>query len=277
MISKITAQAVGNALKIFLAPPPGTLKWVVLRNTTGVFPTYNDANSALIFSGSDEMCIVDADGLSNGVLYYYQEFDFDGVNWNPGSIYSSTPNHTYTDQSVDVLSIVRSRIDYGLQNEILLGTLTPKSGVIATLNAPPMFEETNWPVVTVHVGTDASGERSIGETVFPDEFDAAGGLWGESQGWLARVQLNVVGWSKNPDERIALRKALRKIIIGNLEIFDQYGMVQVDFSQSDIDELTAYPAPVYQSACSFSCLAPAGVAINSDPISDASVTAIAVF
>jgi hypothetical protein len=146
------------------------------------------------------------------------------------------------------------------------------------LNAPPVFEETNWPVITVHVASDGSGERAIGDLIFPDAFDPVAGLWNESQGWLARVQLTVVGWSKNPDERIALRKALRKIVIGNLEVFDSVGMIAIDFSQSDVDELSAYPAPVYQSMCSFSCEAPAGVAVTSDLIAvSPTVTVTPVF
>jgi hypothetical protein len=277
MISNITAAAVGNALKIYLVPPPGTLKWVVLRNTTGVFPAYNDANSITVFNGSDESYMVDTDGIVNGTLYYYCEFDYDGTDWDASAIVSATPACTYKDQSVDVLSVVRDRIDAGIKNEILIGTLTPKSGGIAVLNAPPMFEETNWPVVTVHVGSDGSGDRSIGDAPFPDVYDPITGLWSESQGWLARVQLNIVGWSKNPDERIALRKALRKIILGNLDVFDSAGIVSIDFSQQDIDDLSSYPAPVYQAMCSFSCEAPAGVVDTIGLITDTNATATAEF
>src|ERR1019366_6702028 len=163
MISNIVAAAVGNALKIYLVPPPGTLKLVVLRNTTGVFPAYNDALSVAVFDGSDESYMVDTDGIVNGTLYYYCEFDFDGADWDPSAIVSATPACTYKDQSVDVLSIVRDRIDAGIKNEILIGTLTPKSGTIAVTNAAPFIENTLWPTISVHVDSDGSGDRSIGD------------------------------------------------------------------------------------------------------------------
>jgi len=55
-------------------------------------------------------------------------------------------------------------------------------------------------------------------------------------------------------------------------------MIAIDFSQSDVDELSAYPAPVYQSMCSFSCEAPAGVAITADVIAESpTVTLTPVF
>jgi hypothetical protein len=266
MITNIIPAAVGNALKIFLAPPKSALAWIVLRNQSGTFADQVDPDSVQLYSGNVLTYMVDAEGLANGALYYYCVFYFDGSIWTPSAVVSATPNATYTDQSVDVLSVVRDRLDSGLQNEISLGTLTPSTGVIAVLNAPPVFEETNWPVVTVHVTTDSSGDRAIGEITMPDVFDSIGGVWDESQGWLAQVQLTIVGWSKNPDERIALRKALRKIIIGNLEVFDNVGMIHIAFSQQDVDELAAYPAPVYQSMCSFSCEAPAGVADTRLPL-----------
>lgn len=274
MISNILPAAVGNAIKIFLAPPASAVSWILLRNLSGAFAGQNDPSAALIFSGNGETYFLDAFGLVNGTRYYYGVFYFDGGAWTPGNVASATPNVSYTDQSVDVLSVVRDRLDVGLQNEITLGTLTPACGVIAVLNAPPVFEETNWPVVTVHVTTDASGDRAIGEVLFPDAFDPVTGLWSESQGWLARVQLTIVAWSKNPDERIALRRALRKIVIGNLEVFDSVGMLNIDFSQQDVDELAAYPAPVYQSICTFSCEAPAGVADMTGQFTDAPQTTI---
>jgi len=278
MISNILPAAVGNAIKIFLAPPASAVGWILLRNLSGAFAAQNDPSAATIFSGNGETYILDVFALVNGTRYYYGVFYFDGAAWTAGNVVSATPNVSYSDQSVDVLGIVRDRLDVGLQNEIALGTLTPACGVIAVLNAPPVFEETNWPVITVHVASDGSGERAGGDLIFPDAFDPVAGLWNESQGWLARVQLTVVGWSKNPDERIALRKALRKIVIGNLEVFDRVGMIAIDFSQSDVDELSAYPAPVYQSMCSFSCEAPAGVAVTADLLAESpNVTVTPVF
>ena len=259
MISQIVPVAVGNALQIFLEPPPDAISWRLLRNESGTFANQEDPAAVCLYRGDDLTCVMDSHCLVNGTSYCYCVFYFDDTEWTPSAIVSATPGSTYADQSIDVLSVVRDRLDCGLQNEILLGNLSPSSGVIAVLNAPPIFEETSWPVVTVHVTSDSSGERAIGELVFPDEFNAVSSQWSETQGWLARVQLAIVGWSKNPDERIALRKALRKIVIGNLDVFDSAGMIQIDFAQQDIDELSSFPAPVYQAMCTFSCEAPAGV------------------
>jgi hypothetical protein len=270
-------MSVGNALKIFIEPPTGTLSWVLLRNTTGTFPSYNDVNSTVIYSGQDDECITDINGVINGTLYHYCEFDWNGTVWAPSATASATAAHTYTDQSVDVLSIVRDRLDCGLQNEVSLGNLSPASGVVPTLNAPPQFEETPWPIVSVHVTSDGSGDRGIGEVFGVDEQNTLSGLWDESEGWLARVQLTIVGWSKNPDERIALRKALRKIIIGNLGIFDAFGLINIDFSQQDIDDLSGYPTPVYESMCIFSCEAPASVSDTVGVIGSASLSISAQF
>ncbi|HEX7642015.1 MAG TPA: hypothetical protein VF450_19540 [Noviherbaspirillum sp.] len=259
MISQIVPLAVGNALQVFLAPPADALSWRLLRNQSGTFVSQTDPAAVCLYSGNDLTEVMDSDSLVNGTPYCYCVFYCDGTQWVPSAVAWSTPSSTYEDQSVDVLSIVRDRFDCGLQNEIVLGTLSPSSGAIAVLNAPPVFEETSWPVVTVHVTSDGSGERGLGELLFPDEFDPVSTRWTEAQGWLARVQLTIVGWSKNPDERIALRKALRKIVLGNLEVFDSAGMIHIDFSQQDVDELASYPAPVYQVMCTFSCEAPASV------------------
>jgi hypothetical protein len=262
MISQIVPVAVGNALKIFLEPPVSAISWRLLRKDSDTFVDQDDPAAVCIYGGSDMTCVMDIHCLINGEPYCYCVFYFDGAAWTPSATVIATPGSSYADQSVDVLSVVRDRLDFGLSNEILLGNLSPASGFIAVLNAPPIFEETTWPVVTVHLTSDGSGERGIGELVFPDELDPESGQWAESQGWLARVQLAVVGWSKNPDERIALRKALRKIAIGNLEVFDSVGIVNIDFAQQDIDDLSGYPAPVYQVMCTFSCEAPAGVSQN---------------
>ena len=262
MISQIVPVAVGNALKIFLEPPADAIWWRLLRNDSGVFADQADTAALCIYSGGDLNCVMDAHCLVNGTQYCYCAFYFDGVSWTPSATVCATPESTYADHSVDVLSIVRDRLDCGLQIEVQLGNLSPSSGAIAVLNAPPIFEETNWPVVTVHVTSDGSGERAVGELVLPDEFDFDAAQWRESQGWLARIQLAIVAWSKNPDERIALRKALRKIVMGNLDVFDGAGMIRIDFSQQDVDELSSYPAPVYQAMCTFSCEAPAGVSQN---------------
>lgn len=272
MIEMLEPLSVGNAVRVVLSPPAGSLYWNVLRNTTGVFPSATDPNSTLVFQGSDA-APVDTTGLVNGTKYYYNAFYWNGTTWTADTASSCTPNATYQDSSTDVLSVVRDRIDAGLQVEVARGTLVPQSGAIQVLTAPPVFQDTRWPVVTVHLLSEAPVVRGLGELVETDSFDTTAHLWDESEGWMARVQLAVIGWSQNPDERIALRQALRRLIVANLPVFDANGMLEIEFSQQDVDAISGeYPAPVYQSAGTFTCLAPVIVGDQVDAITDVQVT-----
>lgn len=247
---------IGNALKIFLAPPTSASLWRVLRSTLGAFAGENDPNAHVVYQGNQETFLVDATGLMNGTPYSYCAFYFDGTKWTASAVVSATPNATYDDQTTDVLEVIRDRLDAGLQVEVARGTLTPQDGFIAVLNAPPALEDTRWPVVTVQVVSDGSGDRAVGESISLDELDPLSGLFEDAEGWLARVHLSIIGWSKNPDERIALRKVIRRLVLGNQAVFAAAGMVQIDFNQTDVNEMSGSP-PIYASEGTFTCLAPA--------------------
>jgi len=74
------------------------------------------------------------------------------------------------------------------------------------------------------------------------------------------VRVTVVGWSLNSDQRIELRKAIRRLIIGNLDVFDGFGWAEVSLSLQDIDAINGeYPAQLYQAVGTFSCVAPVRV------------------
>lgn len=273
-ISMVLPLPIGNALKVFLEPPAFAQLWRVLRKPVGTpFSDQSDPNAFIVYQGDQSTFLVDAKGLVNGTPYAYCAFYFDGASWIPSNVASATPNVSCEDQSVDVLSIVRDRLDVGLQNEVAAGTLLPHSGHIPVLNATPSYEDTRWPLVTVHVAGDGSGDRAIGESIGDDDFDPLSGEFEEGEGWLARVQLTVVGWSKNPDERIALRQALRRLLIGNLPVFDASAMTQIEWSQSDSDLVSGeYPAPIYQAICSLHCHAPAFITSAVDKVADVSLT-----
>lgn len=132
--------------------------------------------------------------------------------------------------------------------------------------APPLFDETTFPVVTIHCTQDASGERAIGENMLGEQFDALADEWDISEGWLSRWDIQIIGWALNPDARIALRKVLKAIVIGNLPVFDAAGMVQVDFSQGDAEDFESFAAPVYQTMGRLTCMAPSAVVATDDPI-----------
>jgi hypothetical protein len=273
MIAMLEPLSVGNAVRVILSPPVGMLYWNVLRNTTGTFPSATDPNSVLVSQGN-ESSVVDTTGLVNGTKYYYCAFYWNGSVWTADTPASVTPNATYQDGSTDALSVVRDRLAAGLAVEISRGALTPLSGAIQVLTAPPVFQDTRWPVVTVHLLSETPAERALGE-VFPAPAQdiTASALWDESEGWLARVQLAVIGWSQNPDERIAIRQALRRLVVANLSVFDSKGMIEIEFTQQDVDAVSGeYPANVYQSAGTFTCMAPVIVGDQVGEFSDVQVT-----
>jgi len=67
----------------------------------------------------------------------------------------------------------------------------------------------------------------------------------------------VTAWSLNPDERIALRRALRMVLLGNEPVFAEAGLAEVDLSSfSDLNDFESFDAPIYRTACTLTCLAP---------------------
>lgn len=269
MINYVQAIGAGNAIRLFIAPPPAAKSWRILRKTTNAFAGFDDPGAFVVLDG-DAHVALDTTGLVNGVTYYYQEYWSDGASWLAGNQVTATPDTTYAEAGTDVLSLVRERLDLGLQAEVARGALKPVHGRIPTLNAPPTFEDTPWPVVTLHLESESPAERGLGEILLPGLAMASGLEDGE--GWLARVSLLIVGWTLNPDERIALRQAIKRIVLANLAVFDDAGMLQIELQQSDAEELQGYPAPVYMVHSRLSCLAPVLVETTEPTVADVTVT-----
>lgn len=258
-ITLIQHLPAGTALRVFITPPAGVTKWRVLRKSADTFTGAADA-SAYVVTESDAVSIIDSTGLVNGSTYFYRAYDWNGTAWvDSGVTMTGTPIADYVDYSTDVVSILRERIAAGLAVEIQRGTLTHSEGKIPVLVASPTFEDTKWPVVTLHVMNDADSTRFIGEIAEPDVFNADDFEWEGYEGWLSRVQLTIGGWSINPDGRQALRKAIKRILIANLPILDEQGMYEISVSQNDRDDFQSYSAPVYQVLTQFSCLARSAV------------------
>lgn len=274
MIFSVRPLYSGNALHISLVPPAGATRWRLLCKGSDDFTGQDDPDAKLVYEGTDRS-IVDAEFLQNDVVAFYRAYYWNDVAWLASSTVSGTPRATYQDHSTDVLSLVRDRLEAGLAVEVARGKLNPSQGYIQVFTAPPSADGgVNLPVVTVHLTNEDQGERGVGETVTVDELNTVTDKWIESEGWLARVQLEIVGWSLNPDERVELRKALRRIVVANLPVFDSAGMVEITFNQQDADALNGeYAANVYQVVCGFACMAPVRVTNEADPIDDVSVTA----
>lgn len=260
-----------------MAPPPGARSWRLLRKTADTFSGYNDPAAAVIVDGTDNY-VVDRSSLINGQTYYYKLYWFDGTSWTGTPTVPVAMSATYQDATVDVLMLVRERIEYGLEVEVARGTLKHPQGKIKCLTAFPWDDKTPWPVVTVHLSSSSSDTRAVGEMLEPDHFD--GETWDEYEGWYENVQLDVLGWSQNPDERQDLRQAIRRIIIGNLPVFDDAGFLQIGFRQVDAEEPGEPGTIIYKSVGSFSCLAPAQVVGESDEstvITDVELTARSIY
>ena len=270
MIARIQSLAAGNALRIFLEVPAAASKLRLLRKVSDTFAGHDDADAFLV---TDELAAapLDTADLLNGTLYYYRAYYLVGGTWEASQSASATPMATYADKGGDVLSLLRDRLDLGLQAEVARAKLVHPDGHIKVLTAPPIYEETTWPLVTVHLQNESPGERGIGEVLATDEFDEEAGTWSEGEGWLAGVQIIVMGWSLNPDERIELRKALRRIVVANLPVFDDAGMIEIQFAQQDTEDFGSFSAPVYQTLCTFSCTAPVLVGAEVAAINDVQV------
>ncbi len=270
MINLIQALPVGNALRIYLTPITGAIQWRLLRRTDNNFVNENDPGAALIVDTTGDKVVLDTQNLVNGTLYYYRAYYYDGSTWASSASMTATSAATYESGDVDVLSVLLDRLTLGLAEEVSQSRLFPNSGKIKVVNAPPQFEDTKFPVVTVHIDQDAPGERFVGEVVADDVF--TNNAWTEAEGWLARWSLSILGWCMNPDERIALRKAIKRVLLANLPVFDGLGMDLVEFDFSDSEDLTSYPAPIYQVITKFTCLAPAYVTAVTSAISDVQLT-----
>ena len=262
MISIVQPIFAGNALRLFLEPPAGAVAWKVLRKGSSTFTGHDDASALVAYEG-DESVFVDTEALRNEVMQFYRPFytSDGGVSWTAGAVASGTPRATYEDLSTDVLSFVRERLEAGLLVEVERQNLLTDIGYVQVYTAPPSLErDLRFPLVTVHVENEEPSERFIGEDLAGDWLDAVGDDGSFSEGWLANVSLAIIGWSLNPDERVELRKAIRRIVVANLPVFGDRGFQQISLSQQDIDAINGeYPSPMYQVMNTFTCLAPVRV------------------
>jgi hypothetical protein len=190
---------------------------------------------------------------------------------------SVTPAATGLIAGPDPQEFVRDRLEWGLKAALDAGLIKHVDGAVPTLSAPPVYEDTQFPIVTVHLASLSQVQHGLGELIAPDVFDQVGGDWLDSEGFLARVQLTIVGWVVgNPDTRIALRKLIGQILLGNLPVFADKGIIEVEWSAVDSEDFESYAAPMYQSVFTFTCLAPVAVSALTAPISDATATGTAV-
>lgn len=269
-ISMVLPIPVGDALRVFWSVPAGTQKTRVLRKGSATFTGPDDSDALVVFEGEGGS-VVDI-AIANGQTAYYLDYHFNGATWAAGGApMSGMPATSYGDQSVDVLSIVRERLAAGLLYEVEAGRLVHREGVIPVLTAPPAFEDTTFPLVTVHLQSETPTDRYLGEQLYTD-MQEDGGNWAEAEGWMAQSSIQIIGWELNADARVDLRKAIRRIIVGNLAVFDSLGIVNVDLQFSDAEDLQSYNAPVYQVMGTLNCKAPVLVTAEADDITDVTLS-----
>lgn len=272
MISMIQPIAAGNALRLFITPPTGAKYWRILKKGADNFTGEDDGAALIAYEGSEDV-VVDAHvaSLQNGVMKFFKPYyRMEDDSWEAGPTASATPAATYEDNTFDVQSFLRERIEAGLLVEVQRQNLTAELGFVQVYTAPPTLEQgLQFPLVTITMDGEDPAERGLGEDIAGEEYDAIGDEWFDSEGWLASVKLSIVGWSLNSDERLELRKALRRIVVANLPVLSSKGIDQIQVSWQDVDAVNGeYDANIFQVLASLSCVVPVqvGHASGSDNI-----------
>ena len=261
MISMIQPVAIGNALKLYLTPPADAEYWRVLRKGTDDISGPDDEYAFVAYEG-DDRAFVDCASLQNEVRAFYVPFYRIEGAWVRGAGNYGTPVSSYEDYSTEVLSLLRDRLEAGLTVEVERGNLMNELGYIQVLTAPPQVNmNISFPLVTISLEEESPSIRGIGEDISGQYTDVEDETWLEEEGWLANVRLTIQGFSFNPDERIELRKAIRRVIVGNLNVFAAKGVVLPQLTLSDADAVNGEygDTPLYLVMGDFTCTAPVRV------------------
>lgn len=264
MISMVQPIPSGNALRLFFEPPASAVQWRVLRKGSDTFSGPEDGSAIVAYQGNERV-VVDSAFLPNQQIAFYKPYyTADGLAWTPGPTAHGTPDATYEEVTTDVLSFLRERLEAGLLTEVQRGSLVPSAGYVPVFSATPSLErDLPFPLVTVHLEAEDPSAHAVGQDLVGDCYDAIGETWEESEGWIASVRVTLIGWSMNSDERIEMRKCMRRIILANMPVFADKGWQQVELSLSDVDAVSGeYPAHIFQVMGTFSCLAPVRVAAD---------------
>lgn len=282
-IALLRTLPIGNAVEVSLNVDGGVSHVTLLRKeAVSGFAGHSDPNATIVLDEDVPIYsqvrlfpgLLDTEGLTDGRLYYYRAYGYHAARavWLASDSQGITPEPTASLDGPDPLAVVRDRIRAAIRAEVVAGNLKPKSADIEVLTAPPQAERTAWPVVSVHVDNDQSTERGLGEFSGTDLWDSDAEVWREGEGWLSRWNLTIMGWSLNPDERISLRKAIKKAVMGNLPVFEHLGLLTPDLSLKDHEDFNTYGFPVYMVTGNFTCLAPAWLSGQTAAIADTEAT-----
>ncbi len=266
---------VGNALKLYLSPPAAAEYWRILRKGTNDIADPDDPAAVVIYEG-DLNAVTDTNALKNDVMMFYAIFYRVNGAWVAGNTSYGTPSASYVDYSTDVLGLVRDRLEAGLKVEVERGTILNDFGYIQVMTSPPVMNTNiGFPLVTLSleeenpdvlgIGMDTTGSYDDLE----DELDLAG--------VINTVRLAITGWSLNPDERLVLRQAIRRVILANTDVFAGHGLALPSLSLRNVDAVNGEygDTPLFLVSGDFTCTAPVRVgAPNNALILDINVEAL---
>lgn len=272
MITFLKSAPVGNAVRGLLDVPKGATARKVLRKAQPPFSGHDDAGAVVAWSSRDGTDFVDIQRLKNGSTYFYCPFYLVAGDWVAGDVESVLVSAAISTLGADPLAVVRQRLEDGLRTEVQANRLPHANGVVPCLTAPPAFEGTMFPIVTVHLDSDAIGQRALGEVVTADYQDDDGS-WVEAEGYISAVRLRIISWvAQNSDLRILTREAIKKVLTANLPIFASVGMDQVEFSMTDVEDMESYGSPMYQTIITFNCNATFIVSNRVDAVEDVAIS-----
>lgn len=269
MIWLVQSLSVGNALRILLSPPSNAARWRLLRRDVENFSGPDDPLALRVYEGT-EKAVTDFRGLLNAEQVFYQLYILVNGVWSAsGPIASGVPGAPLVDLGLDVIDLLRDRLEDGFKVYVDRGEIRHDRGFVPVMKASPQVEEAPLPLVTVHLQNQNAEIRGVGEVSGLDHYDEDADLWLSVEGGFDRVTVTIVCWSINSDLRIIMRKALRAILQGNLSVFDAAGLITPSWSMQDMEDYQTYQVPMFQTICTFDCLAPASVQHTTPPIVEA--------
>lgn len=268
-----TPLAAGNAVRLNVSLLDGASFMRVLRLPTDTFSGPDDPNAMPIIDDFAGETLIDTEGLTNGTTYFYRSYDWvESAFVDSGISISATPNANYIADAVDPQELLRDRLQLGINVEIVRSQLKPETGKIAVITAPFAMEGTTFPVISVILDNTGPSERVLGDQI-EGFHDPSSNQWVDTNGWIARFSMSISAATFNLDERIQLRKSVRRVIQANLPIFNEAGMVQIELNQTDAEIQTDKSAVIYVSNATFTCLAPAFIQVFHDVVTDVTVSA----
>ena len=275
MITYVELPSSGNAVRLYVTPPAGAASWRVLRRTdAAAFSGPDDTGAAVVATCSIDNVILDDKALVNGTAYAYRIYYRDrGGSWVAQDDAQATPAASWTSDDADPQTVLRDRLQLGLAVEVQRNNLRPQSGKVQVVTAPfAMVDKITFPCVSIHHDSESSSDYAVGDAFGMDALGGLGG-WEETTGWLSRVNLNIAAVSLNGDERIALRRAIRRVVQANMPIFYAYGFRNIEFAMQDTESGGGDAAILFMTGGSFGCVAPAFVRTHLDPITAINVVA----